>query len=74
MLDILEVSEDRYDGWLRTKTEPKSAIREVEEHYYGQLSKDEIRQLADKFKQDLELFGFSADYYVALGHDDEEEQ
>lgn len=70
MLDILEVGEDSYVGWLNSKVEPQSNMAEVEEHYFGQLTKSEIRQIAEKFKQDLEIFGYSAEHYIALGQDD----
>ena len=70
MLDILNISEDKYKGWLNSSVQPKSSIREVEEHYYGQLTKSEIKELYEKFQQDHELFGFSPEYYIALGQDD----
>lgn len=73
MLDLLEIPASAYKGWLESKTEPKSSIREVEEHYYGQLTKDEIRALHDKYRHDHEIFGFTPDYYIALGKDDDVE-
>ncbi len=46
---------------------PTSGLREVEEHYWSQVAKSDIRALHDKYKVDHELFGFEPDYYIALG-------
>ena len=51
--------------------EPVSGRREVEEHYWSQLSKGEIRRLHDKYKVDHELFGFEPDYYIAMGQEED---
>ena len=56
--------------FLETVQEPKSGLKEVEEHYFSQISKSDIRDLYEKYKVDHELFGFSPDYYIALGRDD----
>lgn len=56
--------------WTETVWQPKSGIRELEEHYFSQISKNDIRDLYDKYRLDHELFGFAPDYYIALGHDD----
>ncbi|TRY70004.1 hypothetical protein TCAL_07330 [Tigriopus californicus] len=55
--------------WTETLWQPKSGIREIEEHYFSQISKNDIRDLFDKYRLDHELFGFSPDYYIALGQD-----
>ncbi len=60
--------------FVRVVTEPKSGIREVEEHYFSQLTKSEIRELYEKYRMDHELFGFTPDYYIAMGVDDDEEE
>ena len=70
MLDLMDQKKEELKGWLNSEIEIKSSIREVEEHYYGQLTKSEIRELYEKYKVDHELFGFSPDYYIALGQDD----
>lgn len=53
--------------------ENKSGLREVEEHYWSQLTKDEIRGLYEKYKLDHELFGFTPDYYIAMGRDNDDD-
>ena len=58
------------EDFLRAAVEPKSSMPEVEEHYFSMLTKSEIRQLHEKYKIDHELFGFSPDYYIAMGQDD----
>lgn len=70
MLELMDQKKDDLKGWLSSEIEIKSSIREVEEHYYGQLLKSEIRELHEKYKADHELFGFTPDYYIALGQDD----
>ena len=60
------------EDFLRATVSPKSSLREVEEHYFSMLTKAEIRQLHEKYKIDHEVFGFSPDYYIQLGQDDEE--
>ena len=62
-------SPDSAKSFLATEQEPKSGLREVEEHYFSQLTKTEIRQLYEKYRFDHELFGFTPDYYIALGQD-----
>ena len=37
------------------------------ELYYSQLTKDVIRTLYLKYRLDYDLFGFSPDYFIALG-------
>ncbi len=51
-----------------------SGKREVEQHYWSQISKEDIRRLHDKYRLDHEMFGFSPDYYVAMGRDGYEEE
>ena len=58
--------------WLDAVAEPVSGRREVEEHYWSQVSKGEIRRLHDKYRVDHELFGFEPDYYVAMGREEDE--
>ena len=48
-----------------------SGGREVEEHYWAQLTREEVRRLHDKYRIDHELFGFEPDYYVAMGREGE---
>lgn len=57
--------------WLSVDYPIKSGLREVEEHYFSQLTKETIRELYEKYRLDHELFGFTPDYYIALGKDDE---
>lgn len=59
--------------FIGAKVTPASGLREVEEHYWSQLTKDDIRELHQKYKVDHELFGFSPDYYIALGREEEED-
>ena len=55
--------------WLDAANETVSGEREVEEHYWSQLSGDEVRRLHEKYRIDHELFGFEPDYYVAMGRE-----
>jgi hypothetical protein len=57
------------NAWLQVDWEKKSGDADLEQHYWSQLTKDEIRSLYDKFRVDHELFGYSPDYYIALGRD-----
>ena len=56
--------------WLSVEYQTLSGKPEVEEHYWSQLTKDEIRRLHDKYRLDHELFGFSPEYYIAMGQDE----
>ena len=60
-------------NWLKVDYENKSALPEVERHYYSQLTKEEIKAIYEKYKMDHELFGFTADYYIAMGMDERPE-
>ena len=57
--------------WLDAANEAVSGEREVEEHYWSQLTGDEVRRLHEKYRIDHELFGFKPDYYIALGREDD---
>ena len=59
--------------FLNVGYDNKSGLREVEEHYWSQITKAEIRGLYEKYKLDHELFGFTPDYYIAMGKDEEED-
>lgn len=61
---------DKAKRFLDLDHQVKSGLREVEEHYFSQLTKSEIRQLHEKYRADHELFGFSPDYYIAMGQDE----
>ena len=37
--------------------------------YYGQLFKDEIKELYLLYKLDFQLFGYSPNEYIAMGKD-----
>ena len=67
--ELIEAGEDG-NKWAEMKWPKKSGLREVEEHYFGQLTKDEIRELYLKYKMDFEVFGFEPDYYIAMGLDE----
>ncbi len=58
------------DDFLRAEVTPTSGLREVEEHYWGQVSKGDIKALYQKYKLDHELFGFTPEYYIAMGKDE----
>ena len=49
-----------------------SGEREVEEHYWAQLTRGEVRRLHDKYRIDHELFGFKPDYYLAMAKEEED--
>ena len=38
-------------------------------HYYSQLTKSTIQALYEKYRADHELFGYTPDYFLALGKD-----
>lgn len=59
------------ESWLGVNFDVVSGNRKIEEHYWSQLTKNEIRRLHEKYSIDHELFGFSPDYYVAMGQDEE---
>lgn len=40
------------------------------EHYYSQLKKSQIQALYEKYQADHELFGYTPDYFLALGKED----
>ena len=40
---------------------------EVIEHFYSQLTKEEIRGIYTKYRVDFELFGYSPDYFLQFG-------
>merc|ERR1712226_518894 len=48
----------------------KSHLPEVAQHYYSQITKEEIRDLAEKYRLDHELFGYKPDYYIQFGKDE----
>ena len=56
--------------WLKVAHENTSGQRQVEEHYFSQLTKNTIREVYDKFKLDHMLFGFEPEYYIQMGKDD----
>lgn len=46
-----------------------SSKPEALQHYYSQLSKSQIQGLYEKYRADHELFGYTPDYFLALGKD-----
>ena len=47
-----------------------SSNPEVLQSYYSQLTKSQIQSLYDKYRADHELFGYTPDYFIALGKKD----
>ena len=43
---------------------------EILEHYYSQLTKSKIQALYEKYRADHEIFGYTPDYFIALGKAD----
>ncbi len=53
-------------GWLNIKHN-HAITDEIIEHFYSQLTKEEIRGIYTKYRVDFELFGYSPDYFVQFG-------
>ncbi len=49
---------------------PTSSMREVEEHYWSQVTKQDVRDLYEKYKVDHDIFGFTPEYYIAMAKPD----
>jgi hypothetical protein len=52
----------------------KSGLPEAEQHYWSQITKEDIRALYEKYKVDHDIFGFKPDYYIAFGKEDDSEE
>ena len=73
LIELLGGGDSAALNWLdaAATAEAVSGERGVEEHYWSQLTRDEVRRLHDKYRIDHELFGFEPDYYVAMGREGE---
>lgn len=47
-----------------------SSKPEILQHYYSQLTKSKIQALYGKYRADHELFGYTPDYFIALGKEE----
>lgn len=56
--------------WLEVKHEGVAGTDEAVRHFYGQLSKDDIRGIYRKYQLDFELFGYDPEYFVRFGRDE----
>ena len=52
--------------WLNIKHN-HAITDEIIEHFYSQLTKEEIRGIYTKYRIDFELFGYSPDYFLQFG-------
>ena len=52
--------------WLNIK-HTHAITDDVIEHFYSQLTKEEIRGIHTKYRVDFELFGYSPDYFLQFG-------
>jgi len=55
--------------WLKVKRTSVVSSEEVIEHFYSQLTKEEIRGIHEKYRVDFELFGYSPDYFLQFGQE-----
>lgn len=55
------------EGVLNTNTVPKASDPELLKHYYSQVDKDRIKDLAEKYRVDMDLLGYDEQYFVDLG-------
>ena len=46
-----------------------SSKPEALQHYYSQLTKSQIQALYEKYRPDHDLFGYTPEYFLALGKD-----
>ena len=60
-------SVDASKSMLKATFEMKSSNEELLQHYYSQVSKDDIRKLAHKYQTDMELFGYDPEYFIQMG-------
>ena len=58
------------ERYLKLKWDITSSNPLILEHYFSQLTKSEIRGLYEKYRVDHELFGYTPDYFIALGKED----
>jgi len=65
---LVELLGDRQDGkdWLNIKHN-HVITDDIIEHFYSQLTKEEIRGIHTKYRVDFELFGYSPDYFLQFG-------
>jgi len=61
---------DAISSLVKADWPKKSHLPEVAQHYYSQITKEEIRDLAEKYRLDHELFGYKPDYYIQFGKDE----
>ena len=47
----------------------EGAAHTLVEKYFGSLTKSEVRQLYEKYRQDHELFGYSIEEYLSAAKD-----
>ena len=55
------------EKFLKHKWDITSSNPVIMEHYYSQLTKSEIQALYEKYRADHELFGYTPDYFIAMG-------
>lgn len=60
---------EKTERFTNSKIVPQASNPEVLKHYYSQVPKSQIEQLAIKYKHDMELFGFDAQYFINMGAD-----
>ena len=58
------------EKYLKWQWDITSSNPIILEHYYSQLTKSEIQELYEKYRADHELFGYTPDYFLAMGKED----
>ena len=58
------------ESHINNMIEPKSQDEELLNHYYSQVSKKQIRELAEKYQVDMDLFGYDPEYFINFGTGD----
>lgn len=66
LIELLDNRPSAFD-WLKVKRTSHVSKEDVIEHFYSQLTKEEIRRIYEKYRVDFELFGYSPDYFLQFG-------
>ena len=62
-------NKEKAKQWLQVKRNHVVNKPEVIEHFYSQLTKDEIMGIYEKYRVDFELFGYTPDYFLQFGQE-----
>ena len=53
--------------WLQVNHNHVAAKEDILQHFWSQISKEDIKGVYQKYKVDFEIFGYSPDWYIQLG-------